>query len=91
MAVRTKEELLEAVRGIEGIDEDASITLIEDISDTMSSFNDTENWKQKYEENDAAWKKKYKDRFFSASADEPETFEQDEPKTYAFEDLFKTN
>ena len=94
MAVKTKDELLQTINSIEGLDEDVSIPLIEDISDTLDSFSDGTDWKTKYEENDAQWKKKYKDRFFSSPASEPD-LDEDEPekKTYTFESLFgpKTN
>lgn len=92
MAVKTKEELLNTIKGLENVDEDASIALIEDVSDTMDSFSNSEDWKTKYEENDAAWKKKYKDRFFNSSASsKDEEDEDEEPRTYTFEALFKTN
>jgi len=91
MAVKTKDELLQQINSIEGLNEDTSISLIEDITDTFDSFSDATDWKAKYEENDAAWKKKYKDRFFSNASSEPEEFEPEEPKSYTFESLFKTN
>lgn len=90
MAVKTKDELLQAINSIEGLAEDASISLIEDISDTMDSYSDATDWKSKYEENDAAWKKKYKERFFSSPKEEDELDTPDEPKTYSFEALFQT-
>lgn len=94
MAVKTKDELLQAINSIEGLNEDVSIPLIEDISDTLDSFSDGTDWKTKYEENDAQWKKKYKERFFSSPASEPDIDEDEsEKKTYTFESLFgpKTN
>lgn len=90
MAVKTKDELLASINSIEGISEDASISLIEDITDTMDSFSDQTDWKAKYEENDASWKKKYKERFFSSPASEPDVDTEEKPKSYSFEALFKT-
>lgn len=91
MAVKTKEELLSAVQGLENVDEDASLSLIEDITDTFDSFSNAEDWKTKYEENDAAWKKKYRDRFFNSASESKDEEEYEEQKTYTFEALFKTN
>lgn len=94
MAVKSKDELLASINSIEGLDEDVSISLIEDISDTMDSFSSQIDWKTKYEENDASWKKKYKERFFSSPAsnnDDDLDDDDDKPKTYTFEALFKTN
>lgn len=73
MAVRTKIELLNQLNTILGENrDDNALALIEDITDTMDSHSssDNENWKQKYEDNDKAWRKKYSDRFFSNSDEE---------------------
>lgn len=97
MAVRTREEILESLRGRLGDDPtDDDIAMLEDITDTFTDFeektSDATNWKKKYEENDKEWKKKYSDRFFSKDAgnndnnddsDEPE----DKPMK-TFDDLF---
>lgn len=90
MAKKSKAELLDTVNKLEGIDEDTKISMIEDITDTMDSFSETEDWHQKYNELDESWKKKYKDRFFSSVGDEPEKLEPEEPKPLLFSDLFKT-
>lgn len=100
MSVRSKEEILGTLKEIfEGVDSDLAISTIEDISDTMDDYNtrlnDSTNWQEKYEQNDAEWRQRYKDRFFnSGSEDEredeflkPETPELKRPKT--FEELFK--
>lgn len=96
MAVKTREEILKSLRdrfGEEPTDED--IAMLEDITDTFKDFeektSDATNWKNKYEENDKAWKKKYSDRFFSKdddknNQDEPE--EQDDKQMKTFDDLF---
>lgn len=91
MAVKTKEELLTAIRAKVGEDSgDETLTLIEDISDTIDSMNnnDKENWKQKYEDNDAAWRQKYRDRFFSATGDDDDV-EGPEEKALTYDELFK--
>lgn len=64
MAVRTRDELITAVNAIIGeTPDDKGLSLLEDISDTFASYDDTEDWKTKYEENDAEWRKRYKERF----------------------------
>lgn len=97
MAVKTMEEILESLRGRFGDDPtDDDIAMLEDITDTFTDFEEktsnATNWKNKYEENDKAWKKKYSDRFFSkddgnndnsGDSDEPE----DKPMK-TFDDLF---
>ena len=97
MAIKTREELLNDLNAFIGDSEDDSaIALIEDVTDTLTeleSNNDSEKWKTKYEENDKAWRKKYKDRFFSKKDDEEEIEDEieDEEKTpKTFSDLFKT-
>lgn len=96
MAVRSNEEIMAMIKEIIGDDtDDATITFIEDINDTLNDYSartaDATNWRQKYEENDAEWRKKYRDRFFGADNPEDEIIEdtEDAPKPTKFEDLFK--
>lgn len=97
MAVKTKDELLNSIKGLLADDaSDESIALLEDISDTFDeqkTKTDAEDWKKKYEENDREWRQKYRDRFFSTgSEDVPQPKELDpEPDNIPkkFEDLFK--
>lgn len=92
MAVKTKEELMSAIRAKMGEDsDDETLMLVEDISDTLDSFGDSENWKAKYEENDKAWRQKYRDRFFSPAEveEDNETEGEDEMKNLTFDELFK--
>lgn len=98
MSVKTREEILESFKTRLGENpDDESISFLEDITDTLDDFEkrangDGTDWKSKYEENDANWRKKYTERFFS---DEPEPNPKsatklepdDTPKT--FSDLFK--
>lgn len=95
MAVKTRKEILESLRdrfGEEPTDDD--IAMLEDITDTFTDFeektNDATKWKNKYEENDKAWKKKYSDRFFSKDDGENNIlYEPDETETVkSFNDLF---
>ena len=66
--VRTKDELINNIKNILGDnDSDEALAILEDVSDTFADFdskvNDTTDWKSKYEENDKAWRTKYKERF----------------------------
>lgn len=94
--IKTTDELLNSIKDIIGDNNsDEAIAILEDTSDTL---NDMENrvresgdWKKKYEDNDAGWRKRYRDRFFEP-ATEPDVDEEDvEPvkKQLTYESLFK--
>lgn len=94
MAVKTREEILESFRTRLGENpDDDSISFLEDVTDTLDDFEkrangDGTDWKSKYEENDANWRKKYTERFFSGEPNpEPKPEQDDTPRT--FSDLFK--
>ena len=95
MAVRTREEVMKAVRDRIGDDSsDDALSFIEDIQDTLNNYennanNDNTNWKQRYEDNDKEWRKKYRDRFFSEGKDDENNEEDDTPRKYTFDSLFK--
>lgn len=100
LAIKTSEELLESIRTRIGDQtDDETISFLEDVTDTMNDLNSKasgqEDWKKKYEDNDAEWRKKYTDRFFtggdSGDADPTVTRTPDPPKDTpkSFEDLFK--
>lgn len=100
MAVKSKNDLLTALNKILGDNStDDALGLIEDITDTFTDFEtktkDTTDWKTKYDENDASWRKKYHDRFFETGSgtDPKESKPKDpEPKpeeNITFDDLFK--
>ena len=66
--IKTKDELLEIIRGRVGEDtSDEAISYLEDVTDTLEDYEsrvaDSTDWKAKYEENDANWRRKYIDRF----------------------------
>jgi hypothetical protein len=97
----TKEQYLEQLQKLVGdsTDEQTLIT-IENFTDTYNGLasngsdgsNGGEDWKKKYEENDKAWSKKYRDRFFSPSDDNdpPEDQHEDEPNNdIHIDNLFK--
>lgn len=85
MSVKSIDEILNAVKERIGDDtSDSAISFVEDISDTLNSFSEQENWKQKYEQNDSEWRKKYRDRFLSgeSSSDDDGSGDENEPLTY---------
>ena len=98
MAVRTREEILETVRTRIGENtDDETIALLEDITDTLTDLEtrangDGEDWKTKYESNDAEWRKKYTDRFFNNEPGEQNDIVDtaDQPTMKTFDELFKT-
>lgn len=97
MAVKSKEELLESIKGLLADDtSDESIALLEDITDSFDAQKtetDAENWKKKYEDNDREWRQKYRDRFFSTGSEDVQQPSQLQPEQdnspKRFEDLFK--
>lgn len=98
MAIKSREELLSSLSAIIGEEPDENgVALLEDITDTITDYEDKtrENWKEKYEQNDKAWRKKYTERFMkgTSSPNDDDDFgdeggEDNRPKT--FNDLFKT-
>lgn len=101
MSVLEREKFFEAVQTRIGEDtSDEAIAFIEDMTDT---YNDLEtraagdgiDWKQRYDELDEKWKKKYAHRFFSGGVparmpltetDEEETTGSDK---ITYKDLFE--
>ena len=70
---------------------DETLEFIGDISDTLDEGKEAEKWKTRYEENDAEWRKKYRDRFFSGGTDkdeDEEDFHSQPVKPKSFDDLF---
>lgn len=97
MAVRNKEEILEAIKTRVGEQtDDETISFLEDVSDTFTDLetranDDGEDWKTKYEENDKMWRERYTARFFSKEP-EPDPKPEPEPEPEVkktFSDLFK--
>ena len=90
MAIKKSDELLKNFSDIVGENnEDNVISFIEDLTDTLNNI-DTENWKEKFETNDAEWRKKYRERFLDVKPD-PEPDPEPEPgiQPKDFEDLFE--
>ena len=102
MAIRTKTEIMETLRGYLGEDlSDEAIVMIEDINDTMAEFErqiaDVTDWQAKYDELDASWRKRYTERFFEGGSDPEGSFiedvndveEQEEEAPTTYEELFE--
>jgi hypothetical protein len=102
MAVLSKEDFMKRLKERVGDDtSDEAMSFIEDMTDTFndmetrSSGNSEEQWKQKYDELDKSWRKKYKDRFFNSETtpehikDEQEEDVKDDGEEKTFEDLFE--
>ena len=97
MAVRTRDEIMEAIRTRIGEDtSDDAISLLEDVTDTLTDYEtrvaDRTDWKAKYDEMDASWRKKYMDRFSGKTGEEVKEEQEEqikddsEPRT--FDELF---
>lgn len=97
MAIKTRDEIMEQIKTRIGEStDDATLEFLQDFTDTMDDYelraSEQTQWKTKYEENDKAWRERYKERFFGkqdtgsdGTDDEPE----DEPKQLTkFADLF---
>lgn len=103
MSALTKEDLMKQLKTFIGENtSDEALSFVENVSDTIDELHnkangDGEDWKKKYEENDAEWRQRYTDRFFSGTNEganndeiltktEPEP--EPEPENLKFEDLF---
>ena len=96
MAVRTREEIIRTVTSLTGENaDDNTLSIIGDLTDTLNDYEqrviESGNWRQRYEQNDADWRKRYKDRFLSPSPDLDDELgkPKEEPKKMTFDDLFK--
>lgn len=96
MAVKSLDDILKSIKERIGDEQtDEAIELLEDITDTFNdvSNNSNEDWKRKFDENDANWRKKYRDRFFSKTDEfedeETEETDGEDRKILKYEELFK--
>ena len=85
VAILSREDYLESLNTLVGEDNtDEALQIIEDFTDTFDNLgtqndnNDNENWKQKYEELDATWRQKYRDRFMNSQTTEEDVIEEQE-------------
>lgn len=94
-----KEEFLEAVNRLVGDkNDDQTLVDVENIIDTLNASESSE-WERRFQENDEAWRKRYRERFFSGDPageadkktvieDEKKDVEKDGKKE-TFEELFE--
>ena len=101
MAIISKEEIMERVNKLLGENtDDESISFLENITDSLNDYetkiSESGDWKTKYEQNDAEWRKKYRERFMKPAEDgkhqedfdNPDDDEESKAPT-TFEELFK--
>ena len=95
---RTREEIITRFKEIVGDDNtsDEVLSFVEDIADTVVEDDYERKYNElrvQYDENDAAWRKKYRDRFeqpIEREAEDPDSRDPSpEAKTYTYEELFK--
>lgn len=94
MAVLSREDLMKRLN--ESLGEDADVSIMEDVADTydaIADHSDADEWERRYNENDAAWRKRYRDRFECGTPDsgainQPDDTEDEEIKVKTFDELF---
>lgn len=96
MAIKSREELLKSLNTLIGDNStDENIAILEDVTDTLKDYEaktaDQTDWKTKYEQNDADWRKKYRERFTSGEEIKEEQKEDVEKDStpLTFDSLFK--
>lgn len=96
MAIKSREDLLKSLNTLIGDNStDENLAILEDVTDTLKDYEektaDQTDWKTKYEQNDADWRKKYKERFLSGEEikDEQEEDVKKDSKSLTFDSLFK--
>lgn len=88
MAVVERDALIQRIASVLSDPEsDDSLSLIEDVTDTLDAGS-SDDWKTKYEENDAAWRKRYKERFLKKPEKEPEIEDDEKEEKKTYDDLF---
>ena len=94
MAIRTRDEIMTQLQTMVGEDtSDETLTFIQDVSDTLGADNSAQRiteLENKLEEQDQAWRKKYRDAFFTGKPDSSYEEEPENKKPKRFKDLFKT-
>lgn len=94
MAVLSREDLMKRLN--EALGEDADVSILEDVADTydaVADHSDADEWERRYNENEAAWRKRYRDRFESGTPDPDRKNLEDDPqedeiKVKTFDELF---
>lgn len=97
MAVVDKESIMNRLNKLIGDrTDDETLSLVEDVSDTIDSATGTgmvteEEVERRVAEKDDEWRKKYKERFFSGDPEggEPKQVDDDDKTPEKFEELFE--
>lgn len=91
MAVITNEDFMAGLQSLIGErTDDEAIAFLENARDTLED-KDNKNaidWKQKYDENEAAWRRRYMDAFYSGEP-KPDVPPDPDKTPMTFKDLFK--
>lgn len=90
--VKTVEEIMASLNTALGeTTDDSTLSLLEDVQDTLNAGADNASWKQKYEDNDKQWRQRYRERFNQPSEQQRDDDKHDEPdeKPLTFDNLFK--
>lgn len=92
MSIKTRDEIIESVSNIIGDDNsDEALQLLTDLRDTLGNQTDPQRiteLENQLQEQDAAWRKKYRDAFIHGA---DESFEEEyNRKPKSFDDLFTT-
>lgn len=91
MAIKNLDELLAQANAL--MPENSSdeyLAFVEDITDTINANANNEYNKEKYDQLDASWRQRYKERFMSGgSPDDDKDLDDDEPRKLTYENLFK--
>ena len=94
MAVLSREDLMKRLN--EALGEDADVSIMEDVADTyddLADHSDADEWERRYNENEAAWRKRYRDRFECGTPDSgpiitTDDEQEDDIKVKTFDELF---
>lgn len=93
--IKSKNEILEQIKAVLTDTSDSTLSVIEDITDTINDLEtkvaDKTDWESKFKENDESWRKKYRDRFFNTETDTDAIIKENEGDTtpLTFDKLFK--
>lgn len=95
MAVLSREDLMKRLN--EALGEDSDVSILEDVADTydaVADHADADEWERRYHENEAAWRKRYRERFESGTPNtadnKQDDHHDDEIKVKTFDELFVT-
>ena len=99
MAVLDRDNFFNRIRERLGDDDsEEALSYLEDMTDTWEDWEHRanregeENWEEKYNNLDAEWRKRYRDRFFNTpdgAEDDQEEDIRDDGKVRSFETLFE--